>query len=140
MGKYRSSAVKRGADKKREPHYAWRGIGCLMLLIVPVISVAAGFETINYGLKHGWPIPFQLLGMPVLPDFFYKSTGLMILLTPIVRTPHFYAYAVTSLMYMVLLGGIMSVVYAFAYRMATPSRYGPLDAPPPNIKVKRYKR
>lgn len=140
MGKYRSSAVKRTVEKKREPHFAWRGIGCLMLILIPVMSWAAGYETIHYGLDNGWPIPYQLLGTPVYPDFFYKSSGIMILLSPITAIPHFYAIALTSLMYMVVLGGIMSMVYAFAYRAITPTRYGPLDAPPPNVKVKRYKR
>jgi hypothetical protein len=140
MGKYRSSAVKRTVEKNREPHFAWRGIGCLMLILIPVMSWAAAYETIYYGLENGWPIPYQLLGTPVYPEFFYKSSGIMILLSPITAIPHFYAIALTSLMYMVVLGGILSMVYAFAYRAVTPSRYGPLDAPPPNVKVKRYKR
>jgi hypothetical protein len=64
----------------------------------------------------------------------------MQLLSPITATRHFYAYAVTSLLYMVLLGGIMSVFYAFVYRIVGPPRYGPLDVERPNVKVKKYKR
>ncbi|HMZ08566.1 MAG TPA: hypothetical protein PK078_13185 [Anaerolineales bacterium] len=140
MGKYRSSVKKAGVDKKREPHFAWRGIGCLMFILIPVISWAAGYETIHYGLDHGWPIPYELLGTPTFPDFFYRSSGVMTILSPIATIQHFFAILAACLVYMVALGGILSVIYAFAYRAVAPSRYGPLDAPPSNVKVKRYKR
>ncbi|NOH03504.1 MAG: hypothetical protein HND47_16840 [Chloroflexi bacterium] len=140
MGKYQSSVVKRGREKKREVHYAWRGIGCLMMLIMPAISIVAGVGTIDYGLENNWAIPYQLLGYPRLPDFFYRSSGLVSMFSPITGINNFYAYAAMSFIYMVLLSGIISVVYAFIYGLMTPSRYGPLDVPPPNVKVKRYKR
>lgn len=140
MSKYQSSVIKQSKKKTRETHFAWRGIGCLMMLVIPAMSIAAGYETIRYGLENNWAIPYQLLGLPRFPDFFYSSSGLMTLISPIAGIPHFYAYAAMSIVYMVLLGGIISMVYAIVYRIVTPSRFGPLDVPPPNIKVKRYKR
>lgn len=140
MSKYRSLAVKKTREKSKQPHYLWRGIGCLMMLIIPAISIAAGYETVRYALDHGYVIPYQLLGTPKYPDFFYASRGLMQILSPITNTRHFYAYAAASLLYMMLLGGVSSFVYAVVYRMVGPARYGPLDAPPPNVKAKTYKR
>ena len=64
----------------------------------------------------------------------------MIILSPVTAIKHFYAYAVASIFYMVLLGGISSLGYAIVYRIVGPARYGPLDAPPPKVKVKPYKR
>lgn len=140
MGKYSSSARKKVKERSNQPHYLWRGIGCLMMVIIPVISIAAGYETVNYLLAERFPIPYQLLGTPRYPDLFYKSSGMMIILSPITAIRHFYAYAVAAFFYMVLLGGITSMVYSIAYRLVGPPRYGPLDAPPPNVKVKPYKR
>jgi hypothetical protein len=140
MSKYSSSVHKRIKPKDDGPHVVWRGIGCMTMVIIPIISIAAGYETINYGLEHNWVIPYQLLGTPRFPDLFYRSSGLMTILSPIAATPHFYAYAVASFIYIILLGGISSFAYALAYRFVGPSRYGPLDAPRPNIKVKKYKR
>jgi hypothetical protein len=122
------------------PHVIWRGIGCLMMIIIPVISIAAAYETINYGLDNGWAIPYQLLGKPQMPSIVYKSSGLLTILGPIMNTPHFYAYAALSVIFMIMLGGVISVIYAFVYRSVGPSRYGPLDAPPPKIKTKKYTR
>lgn len=140
MGKYQSSAKKVVKERSRDVHVAWRGIGCLMMLIVPIMSIALGYETIKYGLDNNWAIPYQLLGLPRFPDWFYLSSGIMTLVSPIAGINHFYAYAAMSILYMVLLSGIMSVVYAFVYRMIAPPRYGPLDVERPNIKVKRFKR
>jgi hypothetical protein len=140
MGKYQSSARKVTKERGKELHVAWRGIGCLMMLVIPIISAASAYETINYGLDNGWTIPFQLLGYPRYPDWFYASNGLMQILRPITNTAHFYAYAVTTFLYMLVFAGIMSVIYAFAYRIIGPSRYGPMDVERPNIKVKKFKR
>jgi hypothetical protein len=141
MGKYQSLAKKKVIkEKSRDVHVAWRGIGCLMMLVIPVISIAAAVITIDYGLNNNWVIPYQLLGFPRYPDWFYASNGLMQILSPMTNTRHFYAYAVASILYMILLGGVMSVLYAFVYRLVGPPRYGPLDVPPPNVKLKKYKR
>jgi hypothetical protein len=140
MGKYRSSSVKAVKAKTDQPHFLWRGIGCLMMLILPVISYAAGYETINFALNNGYAVPYQLLGTPRFPDIFYKSSGMMTLLSPIIGIQHFYAYLAMTVLYMIALAGVMSVIYAFTYRMIGPSRYSPLDAPPPKVKAKTYKR
>ena len=140
MSKYRSNSVKVVKERSGQPHFLWRGIGCVMMLVIPVMSAAIAYELINYGLNNNWPIPFQLLGTPRYPDLFYRSSGMMIILSPITAIRHFYAYAVGTLIFMILIGGVMSLIYAFVYRMVGPAQYGPLDAPPPNIKIKRYKR
>lgn len=140
MSKYRSNSVKVVKERSGQPHFLWRGIGCVMMLVIPVMSAAIAYEVINYGLVNNWPIPFQLLGTPRYPDLFYRSSGMMTILSPITAIRHFYAYAVGAMIFMIIIGGIMSLIYAYVYRMVGPAQYGPLDAPPPNVKVKRYKR
>lgn len=140
MSKYRSNARKVVRERSNQPHFVWRGIGCAMMLIIPVISIAAGYETINYALRNGIAVPYELLGTPRFPDLFYQSTGMMTILRPVIAIKNLYAYAAMALIYMVLLGGITSLGYAIVYRMIGPSQYGPLDAPPPKVKVKPYKR
>lgn len=141
MGKYSSKSRRVEKPKRGDgTHVIWRGIGCVMMIIIPAISIAAGYETINYGLDNDWTIPYQLLGTARLPDIFYESTGLWAVFGFMTRIPHFYAYAATSFLYMVLIGGVCSVTYAFVYRLIGPPQYGPLDAPPPKIKTKKYTR
>ncbi|MBI5944187.1 MAG: hypothetical protein HY864_07450 [Chloroflexi bacterium] len=111
-----------------------------MMLVIPIISIAAGYGTINYAIEKRWFIPYELLGTPIFPSLFYKSNGLMLILAPITRIQNFYAYVIAALVYILLIGGLVSLIYAIVYRIVGPSRYGPTDAPPPNIKTKRYTR
>ncbi len=140
MGKYRSWVVKRPPANTKRPSAIWRGIGCLITLIIPFVSIAAAYWTIQFGIKNGWPIPPQLLGTPRLPEIFYLSSGLWIIFGPLTRIPHLYGYALATFVYMIAIGGIASVIYAIAYSLVGPPRYGPLDVPPPKVKVKKYTR
>lgn len=139
MSKYQSTR-KKVKEKSNQPHYAWRGIGCVMMILIPVISYAAGVETIKYALSNRMAVPYELLGYPRFPDLFYQSSGLMTILGPIARIQHFYAYLLTAVFYTIMFGAIISMAYAVLYRMTKPSPYGPLDAPPPKVKSKPYKR
>jgi hypothetical protein len=140
MGKYRTNSRIAQKPLPEGPHVIWRGIGCLMMIIIPAMSIAIAYELINYGLENGWSIPYQLLGKPQMPDWVYKSNGLLTILSPIMSTEHFYAYLALSVVLMIIIGGIISMTYAFVYRAVGPARYGPLDAPPPKIKTKKYTR
>ena len=140
MGKYTSSSRKRIKPRSEGPHAIWRGIGCIMMLIIPAISIAAGIQTVNYGLEQKWSFPFQLMGNPKLPEFFYKSSGLLYLFGQLTRITNLYAFAAVSFLYIVVIGGVISMIYAFVYNMVGPSRYGPTDAPPPKIRTKKYTR
>jgi len=127
-------------SKPKAPHDIWRGIGCLMILIIPTISIAAGYQTVKYAIDNKWAIPYQLLVPVRLPDIFYSTPGLRIVFDPLSSIPNFYANAATSLLYMMLLSGLISVIYAAVYRMVGPDRYGPTDAPPSKIKVTKKSR
>ncbi len=110
------------------------------MVLIPVISFAAGKATIDYGLKQHWPIPYQLLGYVKLPDFIYKVPSLTSIFGPIATWENFYANLSAAIIYMLILGGILSVVTAFVYQVMGPPRWGPQDVPPPKIKAKQYKR
>jgi len=140
MSKYASSSRQRTAPKPDGPHAIWRGIGCFMMILIPIISIAAGNEIIKYGVSHSWPFPYELMGVPRFPNIFYKSGGLMYLLSPIASINNFYAIAVASIILMIVLGGIISLIYGIIYSFTGPERYGPTDAPPPKIKTKKYTR
>jgi hypothetical protein len=138
--KYSTTQRESSLTKSKQPHEIWRGLGCLMILIIPVISIAAGYETISFALKSEWSIPYQLLGTLPMPDIAYKLSGLRIILEPVTKIPNFYANAIASILYMVTISGMISVIYAATYNMVGPSRYGPTDAPPPKVKITKKSR
>jgi len=142
MGKYSNTFTQKELPKKNQTHEIWKNLGCLMMLIIPVLSVASASETVKWILTlEGKRIfPRQMLGIPRPPDFFYNSDGLMAIFKLVTGFENFYAIAVVSLIFMLLLSGLISMVYAAVYSRVAPSRYGPLDAPPQKIRVKKKSR
>jgi hypothetical protein len=138
MSKY-DTVKKRQIPRPEGPHPIWRGIGCFMNLIIPVISYAAAYMLIDTAVTKHWPVPYQLLGYPTIPGFLYNITALFPLWDFIHNLNNLYAILAATILFVIILEAIMGVVYAFIYRANVP-RYNPLDAPPPDIKVKKYKR
>jgi hypothetical protein len=143
MGKYSTSTTQMESSikKAKEPSPLWRGIGCLMMIVIPAISIFAGNETVKYLAKNMLrAIPIQLQGYPQLPDIVFKSSGLKAVFGPLAYINNFNAIVVVSLIYMILISALISVIYATVYAFVGPSRYGPTDAPPEKIKVTKKSR
>ena len=139
MGKY-TSYEKVAPRRSNEPHPIWNGIGCLILLIVPVISFALSVIAVKYAIDRGIQLPDTLVGYPVMPEVLFSVPGLVGILSWIEGQYNLYAYLFGAFFFMVIVGGLIGIVYAMLYRVSAPPRFSGYDAPPPNIKVKKYKR
>lgn len=118
----------------------WRGIGCLMAIVLPTVSYFSSLELVKVGLDKGWPIPRGLLGFVEFPAWVWKYHVTTNILNPIASYPNFYAILVFTIVILILLSGIFSVLYAFIYRLVGPPQYSEVDAPPlkgRNIKKSR---
>ncbi len=136
MGQYYRQPPRRPEG----PHAVWNGLGCLMLIVVPAMSIALAILAVDLIVAENMPIPYQLLGYPRFPNFLYATPGLASIFGAIASVNNLYAYIVVSLIFILVLGGIVSMFYAAVYRLAGPSRYGPLDEPPLKIRTKTFKR
>ena len=100
----------------RETHPIWRGIGCILILIVPLLSFAGAALLVNYGLSQGWPIPPEWLGYINFPDWVWKIQFLASITGPIASYNNLKAVLAFFFVVLMLLTGIYSTVYAFIYR------------------------
>jgi hypothetical protein len=139
MGKYTDRRPEKHVEKDHTKNFASRSIGCVLMLIIPIISIAGASLTASSPVTSGY-IPYQLMGYPVLPDILFKTDGLTMIFAPLGNIQNLYAIIVVGISYMVVLGSAISLIYAWIYRTLNPKRYGPFDAPPPNVRVKKYKR
>ncbi len=141
MTKYRDAAARRSVSKQKEVHAIWRGIGCLMILIVPVVSYILAEITVNEAVRGGWALPYQLMGSPVIPNLLWTAApGLAPLFAFVQEQNNLYAVVGFAIVYIVILGAVISLGYSVVYRLVGPPRYGPLDVPQPKVSVKSYKR
>lgn len=140
MGKYRTVNRKVEVPRDRGVHPVMRGFGCIMLAIVPFLSYGIAVILVNMGIQRGWPLPGEWLGYMEIPPLLYRVAGLRVILNFLGSQYNLIANLVFAFGIAIVIGGIMSILFGYIFRMFGPPQYGPLDAPPPRIKVKRYKR
>lgn len=133
----------RKAEKKaasKDPHPIWNGLGCLIMIIIPAISLGISMILLDFILAQKWPFPYVLLGHPRFPSYFFSTKGLTDLFNFLHGIENLYAYAALTTIISILLGGLIAVLYATIYRFVGPSKYGPTDSPPIKIRVSKKQR
>jgi hypothetical protein len=123
MSRSRGSFVFDEKRKKRgEIHPIWRGIGCVFMILIPILAYAASVTLVRENIKQKWvELPSELLGSITLP-----SMGKI-----------YYADIVVALAMLFIIFALFTVAYAIVYRLVGPSFYGPLDALPQSKRRRR---
>ena len=76
MGKYSSYSRPKPKPRNVGVHPVMRGIGCIMMVVVPILSYGIAALLVNYGATHGWPIPAEWFGpLSVHPDHQGRGIG-----------------------------------------------------------------
>lgn len=119
MGKY--SQLQRQTPPPPRPwsiHPIWRGIGCLMAIIMPIFAFAAASMLVDYNLKAGWyPVPGDLMSPFTIPGVGYTL-------------PHLFASLLVAVLLLLAIFAVIMIFYAIVYALLGPKRYGPHDSPP----------
>jgi hypothetical protein len=132
-----SSSSNRGSQGRPwKIHPVWRGIGCALLVLIPLMSWAAG----DIFMKGGSPFPIpEELTKPVFVDVSIPNAQANMIINFFNQTlrgvtmGHFFFTAV-----FVFLGfGVLSLLYAIFYRMMGPPRYSQFDARPIKTRKRR---
>jgi hypothetical protein len=96
-------------------HPVWRGIGCFLLILLPIVSFAGAKLFVQANSQQRWvQIPTELGG-----SFFVPVIGRVM-----------YADLAVTVIFIVIGFAILTVGYAVMYRIFGIARYGPLDSPP----------
>jgi hypothetical protein len=106
---------------RRRIHPIWRGIGFLMIILIPIMGYATATMVMDENHKQNWfPIPKQILGPSNDPELYMR-----LIITAVISF---------------ILYGLLTLVAVILLKLLSPSRYGPTDAPPGSFKGKQYKR
>lgn len=140
MGKYSTRNRKSDIVRDRGVHPVMRGFGCIMLAIVPFLAYGLAVLTVNFWIQRGLPMPPAWLGYMEIHPLLYRVSGLRVILDFLGSQYNLVANLVFAFAIAIIISGIMSILFGYIFSMFGPPKYGPLDEPPPRIKVKRYKR
>jgi hypothetical protein len=127
-GKYTSyTSTREVKSRPWKVHPIWRGIGCLMLILMPIVAFLAAYLLVDQDIVTTLKIPYPpefsvtLITIPFL-GFNYNVNWMTLILT--------------GLLTLIGFAGIM-IFYSVMYSALGPPRYGPLDAPPKRYKKKK---
>jgi len=124
MGRYRSYTRQEVKEKPWDVHPIWRGIGCILIILIPLMAYAGAVVLIQENIENKWVgLPPELTGSYVIPYLGFNIN---------------FGVIAATLLLMFIGFGVLVIVYSFMYSLIGPARYGPLDAPP--IKRKPRKR
>ncbi|MCX7609436.1 MAG: hypothetical protein N2049_09500 [Anaerolineales bacterium] len=117
----------------------WRGIGCLLMIVVPLLSYLIGQVLLQEAKKRAF-VPEYLLAPIRLPNWAWGLPVLGEIARFLYSLKEPGATLVFFLITLLILSSLISLIYSSLYQTFGPPRYGELDAPPPKIKTKEYKR
>jgi hypothetical protein len=140
MAKYNYFEKAKDSQDKPTIHPVWRGIGCLITLLTPIISGAAAVVLLDFGLSQKWPFLYQLGGNVRFSDIFYQIPIVLVAANYISSIPNLRALVMFFVLFLMLFSSVFALLNAVLYRTFGPPRYSPLDAPAPRVKTKRYTR
>ncbi|MFC1996370.1 hypothetical protein ACFLXI_02020 [Chloroflexota bacterium] len=135
MGKYdrfdQYQEMKQSSSSQIHP--IWAGIGCVLLILIPVMAFAAADTFFDTASGSG----LSLYGSTILPGsgilyhvyFSFPLWGDTVLRFSLFHLVFVIFFSVVGFL-------VFSLVYAIVYRFTGPPKYGPTDAPPPR-KIKK---
>lgn len=120
MGKYdKFSPLTYAPARPWDIHPIWRGIGCLFMLLIPVMAYAGATLLVEANFTERWvPISAELAAEVDVP-----------IIGPV---PHLYANLLVAVILALVGYGVVVMVYSLIFRWLGygPPKPGPLDAPP----------
>lgn len=137
MAKYNKFQRKSPEKKKMSP--IWRGIGCILLVIAPVLAYFLMVWFLPTIIATG-KVPYQLLGRANLPGWAFTTPMVVDIANYIGGIDNLWISMVTFIVILLVLISSVSLLYSMIYMLVGPARYTELDAPPSTFKTKVYKR
>ncbi|HTX91473.1 MAG TPA: hypothetical protein VMC09_09665 [Anaerolineales bacterium] len=137
MGKYNKYQQKSKERPGMNP--IWRGIGCLLIVIVPLLSYGLTALIIPPLLASGI-VPYQILGRVQFPQWAYRTIVIRDFANFVSSLDNLWLWVIGIFVILVLLTGIFSILYSAIFQIIGPPRYTSQDAVPTRHKGREYKR
>lgn len=137
MGKYQRYNQK--TLVKPEIHPIWRGIGCVLIVLVPLMAYGLMLVTTQPIIDTGL-VPYQLQGFVHFPLWVYHYQIITSIANFIASFNNMWVSIIVFFVMLLFLTAILSVTYTGLYQTVGPKRYTSLDAPPSKHKGRKYTR
>jgi hypothetical protein len=130
---------QRQSAGKRKMSPLWYGIGCILIIVVPLAAYWLTGIIIPPLLATGL-VPSQLVGHVRFPAWFFRYRILAQPAGLIGSVNNLWLDIITFLIVILILFAIISLIYSLIYAIVGPPTYSEFDAPPAKYKPKKYTR
>ena len=137
MSKYRK--FERPVSAKKEMNPVWRGVGCILMVVVPLMAYGFTIIFVPPLIATGY-VPREILGNVRFPDWVFHYRFLVQPAGFISSITNLWMYLITFFMMLLILSSVISLIYAMVYALFGPPPYSEFDAPPSKYKPKKYTR
>lgn len=139
MSKYEKYSIKPKKERRWRIHPIWRGIGCFMIVLIPVISYAAAFIVARANYQNGWVhIPNELRGWVNLAPVMNLAPWLGQVISP--STRFYYLDLALTAGFIVIAFGLLTLFYGILYSATGITKTDPYYVPPVRKSPKRSSR
>lgn len=129
MGKYAKYGYKQIKPRRWKVHPIWRGIGLVLVILVPILSYSGAYLLVRENFKSQWfPIPADLMRSVNFAPLLRIIPELSGVVASFGRV--YYIDLALTLLFIIVGFGFLTILYGLLYRSMGPSRYGPVDAEP----------
>jgi hypothetical protein len=134
MGFHSQKYRKERQEKSWDIHPIWRGIGCALILIIPIMAWFTAELILES--NNQLPLPPELTKPLTLRYIHIEELDQIIAdFNRFTISNNLIAGQFLLTVFLIFIGfGILSMIYAFMFRAVGPSRYGPFDIPPDVMK------
>lgn len=121
-------------DRPWKVHPAWRGIGCILFLIVPIMAWVGAMLLMQSNVKL--PLPYEMTKVVVIPAIHVREIDkIIVTINEYFNSIGFRSGQLFFTIIFLFIGyGVLALLYSILYKMAGPPRYGPFDVPPSSVK------
>ena len=137
MAKYKK--YERKSEPKRGTNPLWRGVGCILFVVVPLISYGLMTVILPLLLASGY-VPFEIMGRIMFPAWSLRIPFLSSIISSIGGIDYPWLKLIAFVVILLLLMTLSSLAYSMVSQLIGPPRYSDKDAPPSRHKAKAYKR
>jgi hypothetical protein len=137
MAKY--AKYQRPLKPKKLMNPLWRGIGCILIVVVPLLAFGLTVLFVQPIIATGL-VPNQLLGYVHFPEWVFRYPMLSDTSTFISSLKDLWLNLIIFFVMVLILTSVSSLLYTVVYSIVGPSPYTDVDAPPSKYKPKKYTR
>lgn len=119
-----SSAGNQPKERAKEPHPIWRGIGLIMMVMIPLVSFALADVLLQKGRERGIRIPVELQRHVIDIPLYGPIRDI-------------YAVLVLAAAITLVLFALFTIINAAVYRASSKKTYRVFESEPQKFKKKR---